>query len=167
MATDRLELAVVPADALSPAMRSAIVAVCTDALQSDCGTLFEYLSGSKHVLASIDGGLVGHACWATRSLAPAAREPLRTAWVDAVVVAPHMQRRGIGTAVMRRLAEETEDFELRGLGTEEMAFYERLGWERWHGPTRGVHHDPLDTLMILRTDRTPPLDPTGIIRSVD
>jgi len=146
-------------------VRSAIVAVCTDALQTYCDTLFEYLSGSMHVVASFDGRLVGHACWTTRLFAPDDREPLRTAWVDAVVVAPSLQRRGIGTALMRRLAEETEDFELRGLGTEAMAFYERLGWERWHGPTPGVHHDPLDTLMILRTDRTPSLDPTGIIRS--
>ena len=88
MATDQLELAVVPADALSPAMRSAIVAVCTDALQSDCGTLFEYLSGSEHILASIAGGLVGHACWTTRSLAPADREPPLTAWDGGASVPP-------------------------------------------------------------------------------
>ena len=64
---------------------------------------------------------------------------------------------------MRRLADETADFELRGLGTERMTFFERLGWERWHGSTEGVLHDPLDSLMILRTTATPPLDTAASI----
>jgi aminoglycoside 2'-N-acetyltransferase I len=161
--SDRLELSVVPLEALSPAARSAIVAVCTDALRTDCGRLFDYLSSSTHVIATIDGRLVGHACWTTRRLAPDGQEPLRTAWVDAMVVAPDRQRLGVGTSVMRRLAERTESYELRGLGTEQMAFFERIGWERWRGPTPGVHHDPLDTLMILRTTATPALDLEEVI----
>jgi aminoglycoside 2'-N-acetyltransferase I len=161
--TDRLELNVVELEALSPARRSAIVAVCGDALRTDCAQLFDYLSRSTHVIATIDGRLVGHACWTSRQLAPGGLAPLRTAWVDAMVVAPDRQRLGVGTSVMRLLAERTEDFELRGLGTEQMGFFERIGWERWRGPTPGVHHDPLDSLMILRTTSTPALDLAGVI----
>jgi aminoglycoside 2'-N-acetyltransferase I len=109
---------------------------------------------------------VGHACWTTRRLRPEGCPPIRTAWVDAVTIAPAYQRQGIGTAVMRRLAEETGGFQLRALGTEQMTFFERLGWERWHGPTEGVLHDPLDCLMVRPTVTTPALDTSGPIAAV-
>jgi aminoglycoside 2'-N-acetyltransferase I len=156
-------LAVVPLASLGPARKAEIVRLCSDAVGADCGSLFDYLTASTHVLASVDGRLVGHACWTSRQLQPAGLPPLRTAWVDAVSVAPTHQRRAIGTLVMRRLADETADFELRALGTEQVAYFARLGWEAWKGPTRGVHHDPLDSLMILRTATSPQLDRTVAI----
>jgi hypothetical protein len=48
-----------------------------------------------------------------------------------------------------------------------MPFFERLGWERWHGPTVGVLHDPLDTLMVLRTATTPSVDTASPITAAD
>ena len=48
-----------------------------------------------------------------------------------------------------------------------MPFFERLGWERWRGPTVGVLHDPLDTLMVLRTATTPSVDTASPITAVD
>ena len=145
---------------LGPAGEAAIVRLCSEALGTDCGSLFGFLSASTHVLANLDGLLVGHACWTTRQLKPSGVPALRTAWVDAVTVAPAHQRRGVGSMVMRRVEELTADFELRALGTERMSFFEQLGWRRWHGPTVHVLHDPLDTLMILRTASSPELDLT-------
>jgi GNAT superfamily N-acetyltransferase len=159
-------LAVVPLASLGPARKAAVVRLCSDALRADCGSLFDYLTASTHVLASLDGRLVGHACWTSRQLQPAGLPPLRTAWVDAVSVAPTHQRRGLGTLVMGWLADETADFELRALGTEQMAYFARLGWEAWPGPTRGVLHDPLDSLMILRTATSPQLDRTVAISAL-
>jgi GNAT superfamily N-acetyltransferase len=157
---DQPALAVVPLAALGPARKTAIIRLCTDALAVDCGSLFDYLSASTHVLANLDGQLVGHACWTTRRLQPANLLPLRTAWVDAVSVAPPQQGRGFGSLVMRRLADLTADFELRALGTERMTFFARLGWESWHGATTGVLYDPLDSLMVLPTATSPQLDRT-------
>jgi GNAT superfamily N-acetyltransferase len=164
---DRPALSVVALDAISPATRAAIVRLCTAALGVDCGPLFGYLSDSTHVLAELDGRLIGHACWTTRRLVPAGLPPLRTAWADAVVVGPAHQKAGVGTAVVCRLAELTEDFELRALGTEQIAFFARLGWERWQGPTSGVLHDPLDSLMTLRTATTPRMATTLPISSAE
>jgi GNAT superfamily N-acetyltransferase len=157
---DQATLTVVPLAALGPARRTAIVRLCTDALAGDCNPLFDYLSATTHVLANIDRQLVAHACWTTRQLQPAGLQPLRTAWVDAVFVDPPHQQRGIGTLVMRRLADSTGDFELLALGTERMSVFAGLGWEPWNGPNTGVLHDPADTLMILRTTKSPQLDTT-------
>lgn len=154
-----------PLDDLGVERRDAIVALCTASLQTDCGTLFGYLAGSIHVLARVDDRLVGHACWWPRWLQVRDSDRLRTAWVDAVVVAPDQQRRGIGSAVMTRLTDEIADFDLGGLGTERMAFFERLGWERWTGETDHVLHDPVDTLMILRTASTARIDTSAPIEA--
>ena len=163
---DQVVLAVVPLGSLGPVRKAAIVRVCSDALGADCGSLFDYLTASTHVLAALDGRLVGHACWSSRQLQPVGLPPLRTAWVDAVSVGPTHQRRGIGSLVMRRLADETADFELRALGTGQIAYFARLGWEAWEGLTTGVHHDPLDSLMILRTATSPHLDRAAPISGV-
>ena len=80
---------------------------------------------------------------------------------------PARQRTGLGTAVMRVLGEViAREFELGALSTGEWHFYERLGWERWRGPTWVRHpHGQLerspdddDSLMILRTPTSPSID---------
>jgi aminoglycoside 2'-N-acetyltransferase I len=84
--------------------------------------------------------------------------------VDAVATSPAYQRRGIGTAVMRRLASAVGDFDIACLETDRTAFYERLGWEEWRGPLAGRSEDGLiptpdqTGVMILRLPRTPELD---------
>lgn len=154
----RPRLTIAPLDDLTAVDRTAIIRLCTGAHDVDFGRLFEFLSDPTHVLASLGDELVGHACWTPRRLRPAGMPPLRTAWVDAVSTAPAHQNRGFGSLVMRRLAAETVGFALGALGTERLTFYERLGWEAWRGQTEGVLHDPLDTLMVLRTATTPALD---------
>ena len=165
---DGLRLEVVHRSSLGTDGRGTIIELCSDALKVDCQDLFGFLSAdSSHVLASIDGRLIGHACWATRQLQVDDDEPLETAWIDTVVVAPDAQRHGVGSAVMRHVAEMTAGFDLGALGTEQMPFFERLGWEPWLGPTSGVLHDPLDTLMVLRTATTPSVDTAVPITAVD
>jgi aminoglycoside 2'-N-acetyltransferase I len=53
-------------------------------------------------------------------------------------------------------------FELGALGTGRFSFYERLGWERWRGPSyvrtpEGERATPDDdgALMVFRTPATP------------
>jgi aminoglycoside 2'-N-acetyltransferase I len=64
---------------------------------------------------------------------------------------------------MRRLAAEIDDYEIGCLQTDRMGFYDRLGWELWHGPLAGRGDDGLiptpeqQGVMVLRLTRTPPI----------
>lgn len=163
-----VRLTVAPTGTLTSSERAQTVALCTRAFDKDFGALFDVVVDSTHVLARVDAMLVGHACWSTRWLQPAGCAPLRTAYVDAVATAPERQNQGIGSRVLRRLAAEIQGYELGGLSTRRVSFYERLGWERWRGPTAarsatGLVATPDATVLVLRTARTPPLDLTALL----
>ena len=127
---------------------------------------WEHALGGIHVLLDVGGELVAHASVVERELHVGDR-PARTGYVEAVAVLPTLHGTGLGTAVMRALSEVIErEFELGVLSTGEWHFYERLGWERWRGPTWVRHPhggldrspDDDDSLMILRTPASPPID---------
>jgi aminoglycoside 2'-N-acetyltransferase I len=168
-----LEITVVPTVALTAQMQQAIIDVCNRAFADQPGhdftNLFDFVTDSMHVIASRDGVIVGHACWATRLLEPVGAPPLRTAYVDAVATEPELQGRGVGTAVMERFAGEAAGYELNALSTDDaVPFYEKLGWERWLGPAAArtpqeLTPTPNDIVMILRTPSTPALDLTARI----
>jgi aminoglycoside 2'-N-acetyltransferase I len=165
-----LTMTVLPTAALTTATREEIVALCTRAWahdpDHDFSTLFDYVTDSLHVLARRHDVIVAHACWAIRRLQPEGLPPLRTAYVDAVATEPALLGGGIGTIVMQRFAREAAGFQLNALSSEQaVGFYERLGWERWLGPTaghtpRGLQPTPDDTVLIRRTPTTPALDLT-------
>jgi aminoglycoside 2'-N-acetyltransferase I len=163
-----ITLTVMPTRDLPDIDRQAIVALCTRAFARDFGSLFGFVTDSTHVLAYQDGTLVGHACWSYRRVRPAGHEAFDTAYIDAVATEPRLQGGGIGSAVMLRLAAEIQAEILGVLSTERVSFYTRLGWERWRGPTAvrtatGVIPTPDDTVMILRTPTTPPLDTNALL----
>ena len=162
------DVLILPTNALTGPVRAAIVAMCTRAFNRDFANLFAFVVDSMHVLAYRDGTLIAHACWAARWLQPAGYSPLRTAYVDAVATDPAHQGCGVGSAVIRRVIREIQPFDLGGLSTPRVTFYARLGWDRWHGPTmmrtnNGLMPTPDDTVMILRTPTTPPLDATTLL----
>jgi hypothetical protein len=72
--------------------------------------------------------------------------------------------RGFASAVMKRVAEEIQGFELGALSPFSVRYYEQLGWERWQGPLLIRKDDCLirtpegEDVMILRLPRTPDLD---------
>jgi len=91
--------------------------------------------GGVHVLLDVDGLLVAHAAIVERLLVAGDR-PLRTGYVEAVATRPDRQRSGFGSIVMREVNDRiAAGFELGGLATGSHGFYERLGWQRWRGPT--------------------------------
>jgi aminoglycoside 2'-N-acetyltransferase I len=152
---------------LDETARGEVVRLCIDAHQEpDFENLFTYLPPEGlHVLARSGDKLVGHAVVTNRWLQPERLPLLRTAYVDAVATSPTEQARGVGTAVMHRLAETIEgDFDIACLETESVSFYERLGWEEWRGPLAGRSDDGLiptpdqKGIMILRLPGTPELD---------
>jgi aminoglycoside 2'-N-acetyltransferase I len=113
----------------------------------------------------VDGRIVAHASVVERPLEVDGR-PFRTGYVEAVATDPRVQGAGHGSAVMRAIDEVIRrDYELGALGTGAQGFYERLGWERWQGPSGvrtagGMVRTPDDDawLMILRTPTTPDID---------
>ena len=154
---------------LDAATRASIITVCIAAHQEeDFKHLFSYIpSGGRHFLAYRETELVSHAVVTTRWLQPEGQPVLRTAYVDAVATLPAYQGQGYGSAVMRQLAREIDDYAIACLETDRPAFYERLGWEIWRGPLggrseRGLIPTPEQRgIMILRLPGTPAIDLDG------
>jgi aminoglycoside 2'-N-acetyltransferase I len=161
--THGLTFEVTRAENLSIAQRAEIISLCSAAYEEDFGQLFELLPDSTHVLARLGETLVSHAAWVTRWLQPEGHAVLYTAYVEAVATGPQYQGRGFATAVMREAATQISSYALGALSPSDAAFYQRLGWEVWHGPLAiRTEHALLDTpdeeVMILRLAGTPPLD---------
>jgi aminoglycoside 2'-N-acetyltransferase I len=121
--------------------------------------------GGMHFVLAVDGAFAAHAAVVEREL-HAGDLRLRCGYVEAVATDPGFQGRGLGSRVMEEAGEYIrERFELGALGTGSFRFYERLGWQRWRGPTFVRTADgPLRTpeedgyVMVLVTPSSPPLD---------
>ena len=126
----------------------------------------DHALGGVHWVAEADGRVVAHASVVERVLEADGR-PMRTGYVEAVATLAAWRHRGIATRLMDLAgAHIRATFELGALSTDVHGLYERLGWERWRGPTfvrtaGGALRtdDEDDGIMILRTPRTPPLSP--------
>ena len=137
-----------------------IAELCTEAYNEDFTSAFGLLGPGVHVIARAEGRMVSHAMWVVRELQAGPRPPFRTAYVEAVATRPLLQRRGFATQVLRRLAREIRDYDLGALSPSDDRYYARLGWESWRGPLSirtgaGLEATPDESVMILRTDRTP------------
>ena len=76
---------------------------------------------------------------------------------------PELRRRSVGSAVMERVRQEIQSYELSGLWPDHPEFYARLGWDMWRGPLAirtddEVQDTPDDKVMVLRTPFTPEID---------
>jgi aminoglycoside 2'-N-acetyltransferase I len=123
--------------------------------------------GGLHVLALEEREVVAHAAVVDRTLAAGGR-PLQTGYVEGVASRRDRRRQGLATLVLRDADRIIlEHYQLGALsdGTAIPGFYERLGWERWRGPTfvastlgpvRTADDD--DSVMVLRTPATGDLD---------
>ena len=108
--------------------------------------------------------LVSHALWLTRWLQADEGPLLRTAYVEAVATEKAFRGLGYASAIMKRVEEEIQGYDLGALSPFSVAYYERLGWELWRGPLyirteKGLVPTPSDEhVMILRLPKTPALD---------
>jgi aminoglycoside 2'-N-acetyltransferase I len=120
-----------------------------------------------HVVAETGGRVVAHAMIVDRALylGDDAATSLDVGYVELVAVLPEVQRQGHGSAVMRAVGDIIREvYALGALSTGSNAFYARLGWETWRGPTavRMADGDRVWSssedghVMVLRTPRTPP-----------
>lgn len=159
-----LKLEVLRADQLGPNLQSEILVLCNKAFEEDLTPIFSTFKNAVHVLGYQGGSIVSHALWVTRWLQVGTEPVLRTAYIEAVATEKEYRNLGYATAVMRRVAEEIQDFELGALSPSRASYYERLGWELWRGPlfirtSNGLICSPSEeVVMILRLPRTPDLD---------
>jgi aminoglycoside 2'-N-acetyltransferase I len=171
----QLCLRVVSSEALSQADRHAIVDLCNRAYEEDLMSPFDTFGAATHVLAYFADDLVSHAMWVTRWLQAGTGPLMCTAYIEMVATDQAYRNRGFATAVMKRMADEiatfsnsaareTQHFDLAALSPFSVAYYARLGWERWRGPLfirtdEGLLPSPEDeVVMILRLSNTPALD---------
>jgi len=159
-----LKLEVVRADQISPNLQMDIHTLCNQAYEEDLKPLFSTFIDATHVLGFLDTSLVSHALWVPRWLQVGTNPVMRTAYIEAVATKDVYRARGFAATVMKRVAEEIQDFELGALSPFRVAYYERLGWEFWRGPLFIRTHEGLirtpreENVMILRLPRTPVLD---------
>lgn len=159
-----LKLEVIRADQLNPNLRADIHSLCNRAYEEDLTPLFSTFKDATHVLGYLDTSLVSHALWVTRWLNVDTQPILRTAYIEEVATEKEYRNHGFAATVMKRVAEEIQDFELGALSPFSVAYYERLGWELWRGPLfirtdEGLLRTPRDgDVMILRFPRTLDLD---------
>jgi aminoglycoside 2'-N-acetyltransferase I len=131
---------------------------------------WEHALGGVHVLVEDAGEILSHGSVVERTL-EIDGAPVRTGYVEAVATWPRHQGRGHASLVMQEIGEIVRaDYPLGALSTPVPGFYERLGWERWLGPTgvrtqTGTEPTPDGDggIMILRTPTSPPLDVTATI----
>jgi aminoglycoside 2'-N-acetyltransferase I len=122
---------------------------------------WEHTVGGWHVVVVDDDVVVSHAAVVPRLLVAGERS-LRAGYVEGVATEPGRQGKGFGSMAMTEAATLIRrQFELGALSTGRPDFYQRLGWERWQGPTyvregsemiRTEEDD--DGIMVLRFDST-------------
>ena len=164
---------VLPSAELTPADWSELTDLCVAAFDEPWGDYWESIGPGVHVIGSDDEGrILAHAAIVDRLLYPG-DAVLRSGYVEAVAVLPGLQRQGHGTQVMEVIDRMVDEgYELGALGTGSHAFYARLGWVTWQGPTwirerdgsllRSTDED--GDIMVRRTPTTPPdLDLSGPI----
>jgi aminoglycoside 2'-N-acetyltransferase I len=119
---------------------------------------WDHTLGGTHVVVGDEDVVVSHAAIVPRTLEVGGRA-LHTGYVEGVATAPARQGRGLGSHVMGVVSDllHREEFDMGALSTGNHAFYERLGWERWRGPTFVRHGSALvrsedddDGVMVLR-----------------
>jgi aminoglycoside 2'-N-acetyltransferase I len=132
---------------------------------------WEHTYGGHRVLV-LDGEVpVAAAAVVTRELVVGGTA-YAAGYVEGVATAPGHQGHGLGSTVMATVGDLVRSrYQLGALSTSRSAFYERLGWERWRGPTYVLHvdgglertPDEDDGVMVLRCARTADLDLTASI----
>jgi len=157
------------ADAPGPLLaeiRQVLVAAFADFSAAD----WDHALGGRHVVAVDDEAVVAHAAVVERTIHVADRA-FRAGYVEGVAARPDRQHQGLGALVMVEASSLVRDeFELGVLSTGSHGFYERLGWERWRGPSyvragavleRTPDED--DGIMVLRVGPSRDVDLTAPI----
>jgi len=134
MTTSQLGIKIFRQEELSETNRAAIISLCSRVYEEDYVPALATFTDATHLLGLVDGVLVSHALWYTRWLQTGNGPLLRTAYVEGVATEEAFRRRGYASLLMERLVGELNAYDLAALSPSRAEFYERLGWELWHGP---------------------------------
>ena len=149
--------------------------LCESAFRIPFAFIWERVGPGIHVIAELEGQAVAHAMLVDRRLylGHEADLAIDAGYIENVATLPTFAGQGYATAVMREVGRILdEEYAVGALATRSHAFYERLDWQRWSGPTsvrmpdgervRSVTQD--GAIMVRRTPRThTDLDPAGAI----
>ena len=141
----------------SPRLLSVVRLLLDDAFEDFSGDDWEHALGGWHVVLTDEEAVLGHAAVVPRVL-EIAGQPYSAGYVEGVATVPGRRGEGLGSRVMIEVATLVRaQFEIGALSTGRHGFYERLGWERWQGPTFVRHdhgadrtEDEDDGVMVLR-----------------
>lgn len=159
---------------LTEAEIAAVRAILRDAFTGDGEGFTDedwaHALGGVHFLLEQDGALLAHAAVVEREL-HAGTQRIRAGYVEAVATRPDAQRLGHGTRLMGDVDDHIHArYELGALSAASPAFYARLGWVPWLGPTAvrtvaGVVRTPDDdgAVFVLTTPSSPPLDRHAVL----
>jgi len=117
---------------------------------------FDHALGGVHVTVEDATGLLGHAAVVQRRVVVGDFDratTVRTGYVEAVAVAAHARRRGIGATLMAevdRIVDAGFDMGLLAASDQGMPLYLRRGWTPWTGRL-GVY-SPTGTQMTPDDD---------------
>lgn len=154
-----------------PGLLDDLHALCVRAFEGDFDPEdWEHAIGGTHFVAFLADRPVSHASVVPRTIF-VDETPFDSGYVEAVATETEFQGRGLGTRVMREATRVIRTaFDLGALGTGEHGFYERLGWERWAGPSyvrtaAGLSRseDDDDGIMVLRFGPSATIRLTGSI----
>jgi len=96
---------------------------------------WDHTIGGWHAIVRESGAIVAHGAVVPRTMWIDGVEH-QVGYVEAVATAPNAQACGFGTRTMRAIGDLIrERHDLGVLSTGAWHFYERLGWQRWQGPT--------------------------------
>ena len=159
---------------LTEAEIAAVRAILRDAFAADGEGFTDddwaHALGGAHFVLEQDGSIVAHASVVVREL-HAGDIPVQSGYVEAVATRPDVQGRGHGTRLMEAANDHIRaTYELGALSAAAPRFYERLGWERWLGPTAvrtpaGSVRTPDDdgSIYVLTTPISPSLDRHAVL----
>lgn len=159
-------LRTIETDELGEERLAELTQLCEAAFGLPFAGVWERVGPGLHVMAEDAGHIVAHAMIVDRRLylGHEMDVALDVGYVENVATLPEAGGAGYGTAVMGEIGRIIGDeYQLGALATGSNAFYARLGWETWEGPTsvrtadgelvRSAAQD--GHVMVLRTPRTP------------
>lgn len=161
-----VRLRTMQSEELGPERLDELTALCEAAFEEPFAEAWERIGPGLHVMAERDGRIVAHAMVIDRRiyLGHEADIALDVGYVEHVATLPALQGKGLGSAVMREIGRIIGlEYTLGALASGSNAFYERLGWETWAGPTsvrmpdgervRSAGED--GHVLVMRTPRSP------------
>jgi aminoglycoside 2'-N-acetyltransferase I len=155
----------------SPELLERLRLLMDDAFEGEFGEEdWEHTRGGWRVVAYDGDAPVAHAAVVPR-LIRIGKQPFQAGYVEGVATLTACQGHGLGSRVMRDATEIVRThYGLGVLSTGVPAFYERLGWERWRGPSFVQDGDAAirtededDGILVLRHGPSQGIDLTAPI----